>query len=222
MLKKLLTDSWTFFVNHIVAISMIVLPIVAPIDILDTLYQYFLDSEEFVLSEQIIPMAIQIIAYPIYAVGVIFYIVTTISGETLDTKSLWALGVKYWQPYLVLSIFYGLAVVFGFMLLIIPGIIFSIRLAFSEFDLLLNQSKPLDAMRNSWDATKEYTWLILGGFVVITLALYVPYSLIASILDESNIFDLVLSTTIDIIYSVLGTLYTIFAYRVYEFAKQKG
>jgi len=219
MLKKLLADSWAFFKNHVVAISIIILPIVVPIDVLTALYQYFLASKDYVPSEQIFPVAIGYIAYPIYTVGVIFYIASIISGETLGAKTLWKLGAKYWLPYLGLSVLVDLAVMFGFVLLIIPGIIFIIRYAFSEFDLLLNQSKPLEAMRNSWDTTKEYMWVIFGGYAVITLVLYVPYYLVASLFDESSISYLVLNTASNIAYSVLDVLYTIFAFRVYEFAK---
>ena len=221
MLKKSLTDSWSFFKIHAVAISIIILPIVAPIDILTALYQYFFTSEEFLFSEQVIPMAISFIAYPIYTVGVIFYIASVISGENIGTKTLWKLGAKFWLPYIVLSILVGVVVIFGFILLVIPGVIFTIRYAFSEFDLLLNQSKPLDAMRNSWDITKEYMWVILGGYVVITIALYVPYYLVASLFDESSISYWVLDTVSNIAYSVLGVLYTIFAFRVYEHAKMQ-
>ena len=223
MLKRFLMDSWSFFVNHAMALSMIILPIVVPIDVFTTLYQYFLASEEFVFSEQVILMAIGFIAYPLYAVGVVFYIASNISGEALATKALWKLGAKFWLPFLVMSILIGFSLMFGLVLLIVPGIILLIRYAFSEFDLLLNKSKPLDAMKNSWDATKEHMWIIFGGYAVITLFLYVPYYFANLIFDESGISYLVLETVLNIVYSVLGVLYTIFAFRVYEFAKlQQG
>lgn len=219
MLKKSLTDSWSFFKSHAIAISIIILPIVVPIDVLTALYQYFLASEEVQFTEQLVPMIIGFIAYPIYAVGIVFYISSVISGERIDTKTSWRLGAKFWLPYVIMSVFVGVAVALGLILLVIPGIIFAVRYAFSEFDLLLNQSKPLDAMKHSWDLTKEYMWVILGGYVVITLVLYVPYYLIASLFDESSVFYWVLVTVLNIVYSVLGVLYTIFAFRVYEFAK---
>ena len=220
MLKKSLMDSWSFFKNHTVAISIIIFPIVVPISILTALYMYFLTtSDEFLFTEQLPPMLIGIIVHPIYAVAVVFYIASVVSGESIETKTAWKLGVKFWLPYVILSILIGFAVVFGLIFLIIPGIIIAIRYAFSEFDLLLNKSRPLDAMRNSWSATKEYTWVILGGYTVITLVLYVPYYLMASLFDESSISSLVLNTVSNIVYSVLGVLYTIFAFRVYEFAK---
>jgi uncharacterized membrane protein len=87
--------------------------------------------------------------------------------------------------------------------------------------LLLNQSKPLDAMKKSWDITKDYMWVILGGYVVITLIFYVPYYLIASFFDEASMAYWLLDTSSNIIYSVLAALYTIFAFRIYEFAKSQ-
>ena len=218
MLKKSLIDSGTFFKNHLGPISLIILPIVVPIEILTVLYQYFITGDEPALHEQLSPLFIDLIAYPIYTVGVIFYIASTISGEKCDTKTLWKLGVKFWLPYTLLSILLALVIMSGFILLVIPGIIFIIRYAFSEFDLLLNQNKPLDAMRSSWDSTKDYMWVILGGYLVITAALYVPYYLVASLFDESSMPFLVFDTASNMVYSVLWVLYTIFSFRVYEFA----
>jgi len=131
------------------------------------------------------------------------------------------LGVKYWKSYIVLSIFVGLAVMFGFILLVIPGVVFAIRLAFSDFYLLLGQETPTEAMRSSWEITKDYLWVILGGYVVITIALYAPYFLVTSLIDKSSIIYWVLDTASNIAYSVLGAIYTIFAFRVYEFARMQ-
>ena len=215
MFKKSLIDSWSFFNNHIVAISAIVLPIVVPVEIITALYQYFATSEEFGLSEQIFPMSLWLLSYPLYAVGIVFYMASIVSGEMSDTRTLWRLGIKFWVPYIVLTIIIMITVLFGFMLLIIPGIILVVRYAFSEFDLLLNQSKPLDALKNSWASTKEYMWVILGGYVVITIVLYAPLYLVSSLFDESSISYFVFDTVTNVAYSVLEILYTIFAFRVY-------
>lgn len=222
MLIQLLTESWLFFKNHIVALSIIILPIVVPIDIFIAMYEYSFSGEEYVFSEHVIPMTIGFIAYPIYAVAVVFYISSIISGEHLDTKLLWKLGLKFWLPYMILSLLVTLALMAGFILLVIPGIILFIRYSFAEFELLFNQSNPIDAMANSWNATREYMWVLFGGILIISIAFYLPYYLIFSLFDESSLFYLVLEVVLNIIYSVLAVLYTIFAFRVYEFAKSQA
>lgn len=222
MLQSSLTDSWSFFKNNVVTISVIILPIIVPIEIFSSLYQYFFISEDSAYIEQLIPSIISIFAYPIYAVALVLYIASVVFGEKVEPHILWQLGIKFWWKYLVLSTFIGLIVIFGLFLLVIPGVIFAARYAFAEFDLLLNQSNPLDAMKNSWDSTKEYMWVILCGYIIITIALYVPYYLIDFLFDEASISFLVLNTLFNMAYSVLAALYTIFAFRVYELARSKN
>ena len=221
MLIKSLKESWSFFKIHSVALSIIILPIAAPVEIFSSLYEYFLNSDEFHFIEEIVPMAVNAITYPIYTIAVIFYIASVITGETLNTKTLWKLGAKFWLPYIIMSAMIIITVVSGFILLIVPGIILIIRYAFSEFDLLLNKNKPLNALKNSWSETKEYMWVIFGGYVIITFALVVPYYLIAAIFEGSSISYWVLYTLLNIAYSVLAVLYTIFAFRIYEHSKSQ-
>lgn len=218
MIIKSLKESWSFFKNHFIALSIIILPIVVPVEILSTLYQYFLTSDEFSFIDEIVPMVLNAVTYPIYTIAVIFYIASIITGEALNTKMLWKLGAKFWLPYIVMSTMMIVTVLSGFILLIIPGFILIIRYAFCEFDLLLNKNKPLDALKNSWRETKKYMSVILVGYVIITFALYAPYYLIVSLIDESSLVYWVLSPVTNIVYSVFAILYTIFAFRIYEHA----
>jgi len=87
MLIQSLIDSWSFFKNHVVALSLIILPIVVPIEVLTALYQYFLAADEFKALEQLTLIIIDFIAYPIYAVGSIFYIASVVSGERINTTT---------------------------------------------------------------------------------------------------------------------------------------
>lgn len=218
MLINLLKDSWSFFKKNVISISLIVLPITAPLYIFTALSEYYFVTEESEFSVYILFTILDIAIYPLYSIGVVYYIASVISGQNINIKKLWRLGVKFWLSYLIMSILVGVCVIFGFVLLIIPGIIIAVRYAFTEFDLLLNQSKPLDAMGNSWHATKEYMWVILGGYVIITTALYVPLYLVSSLIDESNLFCWALNTLLSIVYTVFDFLYTIFAFRVYDIA----
>ena len=218
MLNTFLSDSWSFFKIHAVALSMIILPIVVPVEILTAVYAHLFTSEELVLSEHVIPMGIGFAVHPIYAIAVVFYIASVISDKRLDGKNLWALGAKFWYPFIVLELLVGAVVFFGLILLIVPGVIFAIRYAFAEFELLLKQREPIDAMRTSWHATLPYVPVILAGYCVITAVLFVPYYFAISIFREPGIALLVFETAANTAYAVLGSLYTIFAFRVYEFA----
>ena len=155
MLEKLLLESWSFFKEHILTISIIILPIVAPIEIITALYKYIIGSQDLASSELNISIVVYFIFYPIYSVAIIFYMASIITGDKFTMKILWRLGVKYWLPYIYLIILAGVVIVFGLILLILPGIFIFIRYSFSEFELLLNQKKPLDAIKSS-NSENEY------------------------------------------------------------------
>lgn len=219
MLTTLLRDSWSFFKNHVLILSIIILPVAAPIEILIALYQYSLAADKEIFTQKIIPMVIAFGAYPIYTIGVIFYIASIISGEKIEIKTLWRLGIRYWHAYIALSLLVSAVVITGFMLFVLPGILFTIRYSFSEFELLLNRRKPLEAMKKSWGSTKEYMWILFAGYAVITITLNVPYFLLTDLIGDTGMSHWVFGTLLNIVYSVLTALHTIFAFRVYEFAK---
>lgn len=222
MLGKSLSDSWSFFRIHGVALAMIVLPVVAPIEILISLYQAFVVSDEVVLAEQAVPMIVSFLAYPVYSVAVVFYIASIISGQPRTTSELWALGLRYWQPFIILSLLVTIAVMFGLFLLILPGVIIAVRVAFAEFELLLNDRTPMDAIRISWEGTREYMWVILGGYAVITAGIYLPLYYLGAAFDETSSVHGLVTTFINIAYQFLAVFYTIFAFRVYDISRTEA
>lgn len=221
MLQNLLFDSVRLFRTHYIAIAMIVLPIFIPVEIFDAIYSSYILDEDSSFFEQLPIMFVGILVSPIYTAGVIFYIASVLVGDAIDTKTSWRLGIKYWMPLFVLNFFVGLVVMLGFLLLVIPGIIFIARYAFAEFELLLNNRSSLDAMRESWETTRKFLWLILGGYLVITLVLMVPYYILGELLEQLELELGILDNFINIIYSVLGFIYMIFSFRLFHLAKEQ-
>lgn len=220
MVKESLLDSWVFFKNNMVVIALIILPILAPIEILSAIYEYNFMSEDGGPIELLIPMAVEFSVYPIYAAGTVFYIASIVSGETINVKMSWALALKYWSSFMILSIMVWILATLGLALLIIPGIVVFVRYAFAEFELLLNGLSPLDSMRVSWGSTKQYMWVILGGYTIITIVTYVPYYLFLSVFeDQTSVLYWVLYIAADLIYTVFTMLYVVFSFRIYGFAQ---
>ena len=211
MVKKPLLDSWALFKNNILGITLIVLPILAPIEIFIAIYEYNF---------------IGFSVYPVYAAGTVFYVASIVSGQRINIKTALKLGLKYWFPYLLLSIIVGLLSSFGFVLLIIPGIIILVRYAFAEFELLLKGQSLLNSMRSSWDDTKQYMWVILRGYIIITLSLYFSYyfsyySFQSIFEDQTSVLYWSLCILVDVIYAIFTMLYVIFAFRIYSFSQEQ-
>ena len=95
--------------------------------------------------------------------------------------------------YFLASILQGLIVVFGYLLFIIPGIIFSIRFGFYNYLIVDKNSKIVESLKKSWEITKGSTWnlflfyLLLGlinvlGFLALIVGLFwsIPTTMLAN------------------------------------------
>ncbi len=221
VLQGLLLDSFRFFRNHLFSILLIIVPVVFPIELFRTRYAESLVGQESNLSADLPMLALGLLAYPIYAGGVIFFIASVISGNRLKVRSCWLLGLKYWGPFLLLSLLLGAVTGLGFILFLVPGVIALVRFSFAEFELLLKGQSPPDALRKSWEATRPYFWLILGGYLIIFAAVYVPYFGLIFVLEDLKVELGIFEVLLDTLYAVLSVLFTVFRFRVYEFVKER-
>jgi hypothetical protein len=72
-------------------------------------------------------------------------------------------------PLLLVSVLAGLAVAGGFLLLIIPGIIFYLRLAFSAIALVVEDKRGRRALGRSWALSKGSLGKVFGVVLLIFL-----------------------------------------------------
>lgn len=78
-----------------------------------------------------------------------------------------AMAKKYFLPFAVLSLIFGLIIAFGSVLFIIPGIIFFVWYYFAIYHLILNDKKILSGL----PASKE---LVVGRWWSVALRLIIP------------------------------------------------
>ena len=109
-------------------------------------------------------------------------------GEFSDLFSCYPLFFKY----LVGSILYGLIVVVGLILLIIPGIVWAIKFQFFDYLIVDKGLGPIDALEKSSEITRGVKWdlfifgILLGiinlmGFLCLMIGLFVtiPVTMVA-------------------------------------------
>lgn len=234
MLNNLLLDSWRFFANHLRVIVIIVLPIVVPIEVFAAVYEYYFLGDQPTMQQLLMLRIPSIIASPIYSVAVVFYIASVVYNKPLGLGALWQLGVKFWFAYFTLSLLIGILAGFGLLMFILPGIFLLAKFAFAPFDLLLNGSNPIDAIKHSWQQTTGHTATILGGYAVIAVMLLGGYLILATIIsaaygdyatmqEQKSAFLTVYNLLLSLAFSILEFFFTIFAFRVYDYAKtQQG
>lgn len=216
MLDDALTDSWTFFKRHVGSLAAIVLPVVVPLQVGLGLYESANMEQGFSMGNIFLMMLVGFVFYALYMPAVIFYIASVVSGEQRSTGELYQQALKWWGPFLLLLLLVTLLSGVGFMLLIVPGIIVMLKLAFAEFDMLLNDASPLAAMQTSWHLTKGHKGTLFGGYLIITLAIYVPFIILEAILAGVGMAYWWVTAAVSVVIAVCNLFYTIFAFRVYD------
>ncbi len=93
-------------------------------------------------------------------------------GQTPTLRSIWDEVTQdwLWAKLLGLGILTVLVLLVGFILLIIPGVIFLWRLFLAPYVLVDRKTSIMDALSQSWNMTKGYAWpiysILLFSFVL--------------------------------------------------------
>ncbi len=114
-----------------------------------------------------------------FQIGFIKIILKLIDGQKAELPELWAYP-QYLLRMIGASIVYGIIVMVGFILLIIPGIYLALRLQFYSYYIVDKNAGALDSLRMSWKATDKnviniflFMLLIVGINILGALALLV-------------------------------------------------
>lgn len=216
-----LGDSAWFLRKYLGQLAALILPLVLPIELINLLAGTLPAETPLQAAGRLSAVGLNLLVYPVYSVAVVYFLAATLADQALPVTELWRLGLRNWLRYLLFSLLAGGILLAGFTLFVWPGIYFAARLAFAEFQLLLEQQQPLQAIGRSWQATGPYLWLLAGGFVVIGLLLFPTYLLLAAWLNDAPMSWL-WGPLLSALLTLLSSWFTIFAYRVYQFAGEQA
>ncbi len=158
----------TFFIELLVVTLVYVV-----IQIPTNMVQIKPDSFEWFL----VPIAMLGTAYAIFIAGPIHYSVKwvflkAVRGEKIEIKDMFSVFDRnYWNAVLA-NIVVGVIIIFGFVMLIVPGIIFAVRLAFVSYLVIDRKMEAIEALKTSWEMTRGHGWHILWmALLAIPIAL---------------------------------------------------
>ena len=128
-------------------------------------------------SWYLIPLVFFGIGFGIFVVGPIKYSVRWVflkaaRSERIEIKDMFAVFQgNYWNA-VIAGILVAVIVGIGFVMLIVPGIIFACRLAFVPYLVIDKNMEAMDALKTSWEMTKGYGWEIFGiGMLAIPVVI---------------------------------------------------
>jgi uncharacterized membrane protein len=120
------------------------------------------------------PLVLFAITYGIFVAGPIQYgtkwvFLKAVRGERIEVRDVFVVFQRNYWNAVIANIVVGIIVGMGFVMLIVPGIIFACRLAFVPYLVVDREMDVMDALRVSWDMTKGY-----GGQIFLMGLLTVP------------------------------------------------
>ncbi|MEH6577405.1 MAG: hypothetical protein V7731_10070 [Amphritea sp.] len=211
-----LQQTWNFFRANLIPIMRIQLPFIILISLISLIAMQSVDTVNPQMNSSVMIFYIaSLIFLPLYGGATIAYLESVINDAPLTTIAALKVGLTRWGPLFVTKMLAAFGIVIGLFLFFIPGIYVLVRWAFAEYHCVIHTAGPTDALKDSWDDSSDYFWILLNGmallFAILISANIVTEWLLASIGIES----LVIRTLLDIFFGFMNCLYTIFGFRIF-------
>ncbi|MFA5109707.1 MAG: hypothetical protein WC458_04170 [Patescibacteria group bacterium] len=126
---------------------------------------------------------------------------------------------KLFWPYFGLTLLTTIFILLWSLLLIIPGIIYSIFYSLACYAFFFEEKRGMAAIRRSIQLVKGYWWPVFGRFLVICLATWIFMAIVSlplSFVSEDSIFSSLWAGLIQIISFLIGPVVLLFNYRIYR------
>ena len=111
------------------------------------------------------------------AAGMIYTYIASVRGKKVAINEALSTGLHFaWKSFL-LNILVGFTIAGGVILLVVPGIIFAVRLSLAQYFLVDKNMGVMEAYKASWNATKGQSgkiWGIIGVTFLFALLFIIP------------------------------------------------
>ncbi len=103
--------------------------------------------------------------------GILFAYLKAARNDKLEIRDMFEAFRNYWNAVLA-NLLVGAIVIVGFFLLIIPGIIFACKLAFTPYLVVDRRMAVIEAVKESWRMTNGHAWTVfLIGLLAIPISI---------------------------------------------------
>jgi hypothetical protein len=171
MIKSILSKAWDVYRERFGLIAAIVIVVWLPCELLSSYMDAFVfgpdDIRRSFRFSQFLDNFIGIIA----TAGVTFIAFTERSGESATFGSAIGAGFNAWGRLWWTRFLSGILLIFGFLLLIIPGVYLLTRLCFVESVAVIERTSGIQAIQRSFELTKDRLWqtfrfgLVIGSII---------------------------------------------------------
>ena len=133
-------------------------------------------------------------------------------GDPVDVEASYRYGFRRLGSVILISILVGLIVGAGFILLIIPGIIFLVFLSCSIPSLIVENKRGTEALGRSWNLVSGQFWHALGVIVVAALIVGVVNAIIGAIGGDAWVVRWIFTAIAQIVTAPFAALVSVLLY----------
>lgn len=170
-MNQVIIDSWYFFKNNAKELCVFMLPLFALGMVTGVIGAT--NPESVVLG---LLSGVQFMIGPLFTGGLLLYIANIAKGEYPPQKDMLTQAIPFWRTILIVSIVTGLAIGFGAIFMIIPGIWLLLRLFLAPLYVVFQKKSVTDAISSAFADSKDHLlpfFQILMPFVVLSVAFLV-------------------------------------------------
>lgn len=188
-----------------VYLPMVIFPILSIIFSYLPFFTKNVDSSWFTTLKLVVSIIDAAAGVFFMAAGVLA-IANVIDGKVISLKEVFKNAWKTFWPLLFLSVVLGILYTLGFVLLVVPGVLLVVWLAFSRFIMIEKGTGIKESMIESKSITKGYFWKILWRLIIFSL-----FTLLVEIILNIVPFGIGL-----IVYAICGGLFLLPIYFLYR------
>jgi hypothetical protein len=174
MISSILTEAWRVFRERFGVITAVVVAIWLPCELLSSYLDAFVFGPDDVRKSFKVAQFLDNFIGIIATAGVTFIALAARSGQPATFGSAIGAGFGAWGRMWWTRLLSSLALVLGFLLLIIPGVYLLTRLCFVESLVVAEHISGSRAMRRSFELTKDRFWPTFRLGLVLLLLVIVP------------------------------------------------
>lgn len=127
---------------------------------------------------------VNIVVSALFVSAQVFVYMSSLRGKRVELKESFTAAKPFWGRMILLQLLVLVTVIGGCILLIVPGIIFALRLSLSTYYLVDQNMGVMDAYKASWHATKGNLgkiWGLIGVGILMLLPSITIIGIVATV-----------------------------------------
>ena len=156
--------------------------------------------------------AIGIIIWAVLQAAVLRGAAQATIGDPVDIEASYRWGLARFGSVLLVALLVGIVVAVGFLLLVIPGLIFLVFLSVSEPALIVENRRGTEAMSRSWNLVRGHFWHALVVILVAAIITGVIQGILSAIGGDNWFVAWIFTAIAQIITAPFTALVTVLLY----------